>query len=217
MVLSTKENASPERSCYRGAVTEDVPLVERKQRRARQRIVEAADELFARRGFDGVSVSDIAARAEVGRTSFFRYFGDKQEVVFAREHEVLAMIAAEDVPEPVSDPRSLNDALRALQPVVLRITAQMTANADGFRRHMELVEARTELRDRDAAKLQVIAIRLGDLLTARGWDRFMSAFAAQIAVACFWTARHTMTDPADMVETIRRAFEQVLTLGAAPR
>jgi hypothetical protein len=36
-------------------------------------------------GFDKVSVSDIAERAEVGGTTFFRYFGDKQEVVFAKQ------------------------------------------------------------------------------------------------------------------------------------
>lgn len=196
-------------------MTDEVPLIERKKRRARQRIVEAADELFAARGFEAVSVSDIAERAEVGRTSFFRYFVDKREVVFAREHEVLAMVAAEDVPEPGSDPHSLGDALRALEPVILRIIARMTANADGFRRHMQLIEARTELRDRDAAKLHVIASQLGDLLTARGWDAFVSAFSAQLAVACFRTARHTMTDPESLVEATRRAFEQVLALGAA--
>ena len=196
-------------------MTDGLSLIERKQRRARQRIIEAADELFASRGFDGVSVSDIAERAEVGRTSFFRYFGDKQEVVFAREHEVLALVAAEDVPEPGPGPHSLSDALRALEPVILRITAQMAANADGFRRHMQLVDAHTELRERDAAKLQVIAGQLGDLLIARDWDTLVSVFSAQIAVACFWTARRTMTDPEDLVEATRRTFEQALTLGAA--
>lgn len=194
-------------------MADDVSLIERKQRRARQRIIEAADELFASRGFDGVSVSDIAERAEVGRTSFFRYFGDKQEVVFAREHEALALVAAEDIPGPGSDPHSLIDALRALEPPVLRVTAQMTSNADGYRRHMQLVEAHTELRERDAAKQQVIASQLGDLLTARGWDTFVSVLSAQIAVACFWTARRTTTDPEGLLEATRRAFERTLTLG----
>jgi AcrR family transcriptional regulator len=194
-------------------MTDDVSLIERKQRRARQRIIEAADELFASRGFDGVSVSDIAERAEVGRTSFFRHFGDKQEVVFAREGEVLALVAEEDVSGPGVDPHSLTDALRALEPVILRITAQMTANADGFRRHMQLVEAHTELRERDVAKLQVVAGRLGDLLTVRGWGAFVSVFSAQLAVACFWTARRTTTDPEGLLEATRRAFERVLTLG----
>lgn len=194
-------------------MADDVSLVERKQRRARQRIIEAADELFESRGFDEVSVTDIAERAEVGRTSFFRYFGDKPEVVFAREHEVLALVAAEDVAEPGSDRRSLSDALRALEPVVLRVTTQMTADTEGFRRHVQLVEAHTELRERDAAKLQVIAGQLGDLLAARGWDTFVSVLSAQIAVACFRTARHTMTDPEGLVEATRRAFERARTTG----
>lgn len=196
-------------------MTDGAPLIERKQRRARERIVEAADELFASRGFDRVSVSDIAERAEVGRTSFFRYFGDKQEVVFAREHEVIAMVAAEEPPGPGSDPHSLSDALRALEPVILRITARMMVDADGFRRHMQLVEAHTELRDRDAAKLQAIAAQLGDLLVARGWDAFVSMLAAQIAIACFRTARGTTTDPEGVADAARHAFELARALGIA--
>ncbi len=75
-------------------MTPPLPLVERKQRQARQRIIDAARELFLERGFDGVSVGDIAERAEVGRTTFFRHFGDKQEVVFANEQELLDTITA---------------------------------------------------------------------------------------------------------------------------
>ena len=61
----------------------------RKQQRAREQIVDAAYELFAERGFAQVTVTDIAERAGVGRTTFFRYFGDKREVVFAGEQELL--------------------------------------------------------------------------------------------------------------------------------
>jgi Bacterial regulatory proteins, tetR family len=42
-------------------------------------VIQAAQELFLERGFDGVSVGDIAERAEVGRTTFFRHFGDKPD------------------------------------------------------------------------------------------------------------------------------------------
>ena len=85
------------------AMTTPLPLVERKRRQARQRIIQAAEELFLARGFDEVSVGDIAERAEVGRTTFFRHFGDKQEVVFAKWQELLETIAAADrqkVPPP---------------------------------------------------------------------------------------------------------------------
>jgi AcrR family transcriptional regulator len=84
------------------------PLVARKQKAARQRILVAAAELFAERGFDGVSVSDIAESAEVGRTTFFRHFGDKQEVVFAREQDLLDALTDENLDDcgcaPTSPP-----------------------------------------------------------------------------------------------------------------
>src|SRR5262245_51211351 len=68
----------------------------RKRERARGAIVAAAYELFAERGFDQVTVSDIAERAEVGRTTFFRYFGDKQEVIFTGADTFLAGAPAVD-------------------------------------------------------------------------------------------------------------------------
>ena len=54
-------------------MTQRPPLRERKQQKAREQIVEAAFALFAERGFTDVTVTDIAERAEVGRTTFFRY------------------------------------------------------------------------------------------------------------------------------------------------
>nr|WP_239001050.1 TetR family transcriptional regulator [Jiangella asiatica] len=63
-------------------------LRDRKQQRTREAIIDAAHALFAERGFDNVTVTDIAERAEVGRSTFFRYFGDKQEVVFGDDGDV---------------------------------------------------------------------------------------------------------------------------------
>src|SRR5260370_36424305 len=65
-------------------------LTDRKRRRAKETIRRAALDLFSERGFDAVSVTDIAERAEVGRTTFFRYFGDKQEVLFSEPDEAVA-------------------------------------------------------------------------------------------------------------------------------
>lgn len=52
----------------------------------------AARELFTERGYAAVSVSDIAERAEVGRTTFLRHVGDKQQVVFAHEQALLPLV-----------------------------------------------------------------------------------------------------------------------------
>ncbi|RIX30222.1 TetR/AcrR family transcriptional regulator [Amnibacterium setariae] len=194
---------------------EDLSLIERKRRQARRRIVAAADELFAARGFDAVSVNDIAERAEVGRTTFFRHFGDKQEVVFAREQELLDLIAAERVEPAAAGLGTLLDAVRALEPVLLRLLDRMTADLAGYRRHLQLIEQHAELAARDAVKMQGVALRLRDLLTAQDCPDGTATLAAEIAMACYWTARRTAPDPADLVGATRRALRQVLEPGTA--
>ena len=194
-------------------MTPSLPLVERKRRQARQRIIQAAQELFLERGFNGVSVGDIAERAEVGRTTFFRYFGDKQEVVFAKEQELLETIAAASQADDTAAPRSATEAVEQLRPVVLALCAQATADPEAYARHFQLIEQHPELRARDAVKMQQIADKLSDLLIHRGSDEATALFAAQIALACYQTARRLGNNPHTLVGETRAAFRRAFTLG----
>lgn len=189
-----------------------LPLVERKRKAARQRIVAAAAELFAARGFDGVSVSDIAERAEVGRTTFFRHFGDKQEVVFSREQDLLDALTEGNLDDVASRGRALRDGLLALRPLVLRLCAHITDDPEEYRQHEQLVESNVELRARSAVKMQLIAGRLGQLLVDQGWAAPVANLAAQIALACYWTARASGDAPEELVDSTAAAFRQVLAL-----
>jgi AcrR family transcriptional regulator len=59
-------------------------LRERKKLRTRQVISDVAIRLFLARGFDAVSVADIAAAAEVSKPTLFRYFPAKEDLVIDR-------------------------------------------------------------------------------------------------------------------------------------
>jgi AcrR family transcriptional regulator len=195
------------------AMTPPLPLAERKRRQARQRIIQAAEELFLERGFDGVSVGDIAERAEVGRTTFFRHFGDKQEVVFAKEQELLETITAAGQADDTAAPRSATEAVEQLRPIVLALCVQATADPGAYARHFQLVDQQPELRARDMVKMQQIADKLSGLLVHRGCDEAIALFASQIALACYQTGKRLASDPRGLAGETRAAFGRVLTLG----
>jgi len=69
-------------------------LRERKKQRTREKIVEAAFEMFAERGFDGTTIADIAEAAEIAPRTFFSYFPSKDDVVFYDFEETQAVIAS---------------------------------------------------------------------------------------------------------------------------
>jgi len=192
-------------------------LVERKQRAARNRIVDAADELFAERGFDAVSVTDIAERAEVGRTTFFRHFRDKTEVVFAKEQAMFNAIAtaASTIWDPALPVHTLAGALSALEPLVLRLCAQATADLAAYERHTLLVDAHEELRAREAVKHQYIADEFTKALKGQNAPLDVATIAGQLAVACYHSGRVLASNPADLVEGTADAFRKALALQSA--
>jgi AcrR family transcriptional regulator len=61
----------------------------RKKERTRQDLLRAAVELFDEKGYEHTTVDDIVDRAEYSRSTFFRYFGSKEEVVIGHPLDAL--------------------------------------------------------------------------------------------------------------------------------
>src|ERR1039457_6566376 len=82
-------------------------LRERKKQKTRQLIAETARRLFAERGFEAVSVAEIAWAAEVSEATVFNYFPAKEDLVYqgmeAFEEQLLAAVRDRPAGEGVLD------------------------------------------------------------------------------------------------------------------
>ena len=74
----------------------ELGLRERKKQQTRRLIAETARELFAERGFERVTVADVARAADVSQKTVFNYFPTKEDLVYwqleAFEEELLAAV-----------------------------------------------------------------------------------------------------------------------------
>lgn len=61
---------------------------------AREKLVDAAFDLFEERGFEQTTVDDVAQRAGLGRSTFFRHFRTKEDVVLADHERMLGDVEA---------------------------------------------------------------------------------------------------------------------------
>lgn len=95
-------------------------LRERKRRRMYRTVSDTAVRLFLERGFDAVSVAEVAAAAEISKPTLFRYFPAKEDLVLYRiaDHEDEAARVVGRGPAPVEAlRRHFLDGLRRCDPV----------------------------------------------------------------------------------------------------
>jgi AcrR family transcriptional regulator len=148
---------------------------------ARERLVVAAVDLFTEQGYDATTVAQIAERAGVTRSTFFRHFSDKREVLAAGQ-QTLSRLLAEGIAEAPAGASPLEAVSAGLE----RASSEMgPVNRDLGPRLKAAVAASTELQERDALKSVGLAAAMTAALVARGVPDPTAHLAAELGVLAF--------------------------------
>lgn len=141
----------------------------------------AAVDLFSEQGYDATTVAQIAERAGVTKSTFFRHFPDKRELLVAGQ-ETLSRLLAEGIaeaPEGASPLAAVAAGLRRAS------TAMGPASHELAPRLRAAVASSTELQERDALKTVGLAAAMTTALAARGVPGPAAAIAGELGVLAF--------------------------------
>jgi len=139
-------------------------LREMKKERTRTDIVRVAMDLFAQRGFDEVTVDQIAAVAEVSHRTFYRYFATKEELILGSLQQALA-----DVSEAFASRPRTESAIVSIREAVLGLAASYEDSLDRDLQRAAVIRATPSLQQRqnerraafEGVMIPLIAERLG--------------------------------------------------------
>jgi AcrR family transcriptional regulator len=147
----------------------------------RERLVLAAVDLFTEQGYDATTVTQIAERAGTTKSTFFRYFPDKRELLVAGQ-ETLSRLLAEGIAEAPRDA----SPLEAVAAGLTRASGAMgPLNRQLGPRLKAAVAASAELQERDALKSVGLAAAMTTALVARGVADPTAQLAGELGVLAF--------------------------------
>ena len=177
------------------------------QPNARERLEVAALDEFEARGYQNVTVSEIASRAGVTERTFYRHYADKREVLFAGQHLLLDLIA-----EHLRDVFG-GRAWLSLAEAFTAIGRLIDGRAPLARRRQHVVDSTEALRERELAKLDLVTRFTSQALTDAGISSDHSAYLARCATAAFDVAFAQWIDepestahPTLLAERVRKSF-----------
>ena len=174
---------------------------------ARGRLERAALELYGERGFDQVTVAEIAERAGLTERTFFRHFADKREVLFWGEgalHELFVQSVA-DASDSAAPIDALGAALQTASPM-------FEGRREQSRKRQAVIAANAALQERELMKLASLASAMADALRRRGVTEPAASLTAEAGVAVFKVAFERWLDATDdrgLSEFIRESLDEL--------
>jgi AcrR family transcriptional regulator len=167
---------------------------------ARERLERAALALFLERGFDATTVAGIAATAGLTKSTFFRHFADKREVLFGGQDLLTGLFTGAILAAPLS--ATIIDCLAAA--LAAAAVAFTPARHDLAPQRRAVIAASSELQERELLKRARLASAMSEALRARGTDDTTARLAAELGMLAFSAAYARWADPRN-----RQAFTEI--------
>jgi AcrR family transcriptional regulator len=164
-------------------------LRERKKAAARANVLEIAHRLFHENGFDATTLEQICSEALISKRTFFRYFRDKESLVFPnREERLSVFVAFLEANQNVENPF---DSLRL---ATRFFAAEYNKNKERLRSQQALIHSSLVLVSREREIDQHWQKAISDAFSARAGNSPESDLWARVlAGAIMGVVRSTMT------------------------
>src|SRR6202044_1321159 len=141
-----------------------------------ERLAMSSLDLFAERGYENTTVIDIAQRAGLTKSTFFRHFQDKREVLFG--DGTLNGLLAEAIAAAPATAAPLDVVAAAVDAMGRRA---FTAGRGAFvARRRAVIAANPELQEREALKGLGLTASMTEALRRRGVPELTACVAADL-------------------------------------
>jgi AcrR family transcriptional regulator len=182
------------------------------------RMKQAAMELFDEQGFEATSAVQIAERARVTTRTFFRYFPDKEEILFADADLLKEVLVGELLQTP--------DLTQPLQAVIRTLTGydwESLGSREALYRRSRMIAANPRLLERDLIKQHQMADGFRRALCERGIDPDIAELAASTGSQIFrtayrkWLEGQDDTDLTTITDTVLSLLTTIVPPARSPR
>ncbi|WP_067893566.1 TetR/AcrR family transcriptional regulator [Nocardia vaccinii] len=179
---------------------------------ARGRLLRAAIELFAEHGYDATTTAQIAERAGLTKTTLFRLFPDKREIVFQGQATLVELVTTgvRDAPDAATPTELVAAGVRAL-------SGAHTQDHRNIGRTLDpIVATSQELCERAAFKRAAVTTALEQALDHRLGDPRRAAVLADLGVRAYyagyqsWVAADDDRVLADHVSDELSVYEDII-------
>ena len=184
---------------------------DRKRLETRNALAAVALELFAERGFDAVTVNDIADRADVDPSTFYRHFGSKEAVIFSDLGDWTGHLANAVRAQPTDLP-----LLETMRMGIKDMAAMQMVDIENERHRAELTESSPSVRAQGLAireaLIEGVTLAIADRMAV---DPVRDSRPYLLAASCILAAnwyRNRVVQTGDLPRSAEEAVDRIMDL-----